>query len=89
MDSTPGKPHPTMVKAATCNILRHYLKPYIDLMYGVHAPMSTLNIIKIHILPLLRFCRSISDSKIVYAQALRRCRIKICFAIKRHNPRHC
>ena len=23
MDSTPGKPHPTMVKAATCNILRH------------------------------------------------------------------
>ena len=61
MDSTPGKPHPTMVKAAACNILRHYLKSYIDLMYGVHAPMSTLNIIKIHILPYLRFCRSISE----------------------------
>ena len=53
--------HPTMVKAAACNILRHYLKSYIDLMYGFHSPMSTLNIIKIHILPYLRFCRSISE----------------------------
>ena len=78
---------PSQVKAATCNILRHYLKSYIDLMYGVHAPMYTLNIIKIHILDSVGVF--LNNSKIVYAQALRRCRIKSCFAIKRHNPRHC